>query len=62
MTISHVRRVVTLHERAEQHADQYKRLSIDPSAQSKALEDQRKADRLYSQVSELIRDFARGTV
>jgi hypothetical protein len=53
----HMDRLIRLHKEAEQHSSEYKRLLRDRSAQSKALWHLQKAERLYSQVSGLIRDF-----
>ena len=50
-------RLIRLHKKAERHSNEYKRLLGDCSAQSKALWHLQKAERLYSQVSGLIRDF-----
>ena len=58
MTIHQVRRLIRLHEKATRHSNEYKKLSGDMSAQSKALGHLDKADRLYSQVRTLIRDCA----
>lgn len=55
MTVYQIRRLVSLHERAEQHANEYKKLLTDPNARSKAFWHKRKAEQLYSQVSGLIR-------
>jgi len=57
MTIHQVRRLIRLHEKATRHSNEYRRLSGDLSGQSKALRHLEKADRLYSQVRALIRDF-----
>ncbi len=51
-------RLIRLHKKAERHSNEYKRLLGDRSAQSKALRHLQKAERLYSQVSDLIRDVA----
>ena len=61
MTIYHVRRLVRLNQKAERHATEYKKLSGDPSALSKALWHQRKSEQFYSQVSGLIRGFTPAT-
>jgi hypothetical protein len=58
MTIHQVRRLIRLHEKATRHSNEYKKLSGDMSAQSKALRHLDKADRLYFQVRTLIRDCA----
>ncbi len=57
MTHSQIRRLIRLHQKAEQHTNEYKRLFADRSAQSKALRHLQKAERLYSQISGIIRDF-----
>ena len=57
MTSSQIGRLVRLHAKAERRENAYKRLSLNRSAQSKGPEHLRKAERLYSQVSGLIRDF-----
>ncbi|MGC9966906.1 MAG: hypothetical protein ABSE08_16000 [Syntrophobacteraceae bacterium] len=57
MTAYQIRRLVRLHEKATRHLNEYKRLSRDLSAQSKATEQLRKADRLHSQISDIIRDI-----
>lgn len=54
MTVEQKLRLFRLHRRAEQHANEYKRLLQDRSSQSRALEHLRKAERLYSHVRELI--------
>ena len=56
MTAYQIRRLARLHEKAERHANEYKRLSRDGSVQSKAvLLHLRKAERLHSQISGIIR-------
>jgi len=50
-------RLIRLHKKAAQHSNEYRRLLGDRSTQSKALWHLQKAERLYSQVSGLIRDF-----
>ncbi len=55
--ISSIRRLVHLHEKAMRHSENYKKLSGDRSAQSKALNHLRKAEQLYSQISGIIRDI-----
>ncbi len=60
MTVHKIRRVVSLHERAERHDNEYKKLLMDPSARSKALWHKRKSEQLYSQVSNLIRATSAG--
>ncbi|MDR3568392.1 MAG: hypothetical protein P4L43_10220 [Syntrophobacteraceae bacterium] len=54
MTAEQKTRLIRLHQRAEQHANEYKRLSRDRGAPSKALRHLRKAERLYSHVRDLI--------
>ncbi len=58
MTIYHIRRLVRLHQKAERHENEYKKLLGEPSALSKAFWHKRKSEQLYSQVSGLIRNFA----
>jgi hypothetical protein len=57
MACYQIERLIRLHKKAERHSNEYKRLLGDRSAQSKALWHLQKAERLYSQVSSLIRDF-----
>jgi len=58
MTAHQIRRLVRLHEKAERHANEYKRLSRDGSVQSKVvLLHLQKAERLHSQISGIIRDI-----
>jgi hypothetical protein len=57
MTHSQIRRLIRLHQKAERHASEYKRLFSDCSAQSKALDHLRKAEQLYSRISDIIRDI-----
>ena len=57
MACHQVDRLIRLHKKAERHSSEYKRLLGDRSAQSKALWHLQKAERVYSQVSGLIRDF-----
>jgi hypothetical protein len=52
-----IRRVVRLHEKATRHSENYKKLSEDLSAQTRALNHLRKAERFYSQISAIIRDI-----
>ena len=61
MIIYHIRRIVRLNEKAERHAIEYKKLSGDPDARSKAVWHQRKSEQLYSQISGLIRGFTFAT-
>ena len=58
MTIHQIRRLIRLHERATLHANEYRRLSGDLGAQSKARRHLEKADRLHLQVRSLIKDCA----
>jgi hypothetical protein len=58
MSSYQIHQLVRLHKKAERHSNEYKRLLGDLSAQSKALGHLQKAERLYYQVSCLIRDFA----
>ncbi len=55
MTYYQIRRLVRLHEKATRHSESYKKLLSDMGAQSKALEHLRKAERLYSQISSMLR-------
>jgi hypothetical protein len=55
--ISSIRRLVRLHEKATLHTKNYKKLSGDLGAQSKALNHLRKAELLYSQISGIMRDI-----
>jgi hypothetical protein len=55
MTIHRVRRLIHLHENATRHSNEYKRLSKDPSAQRESLRHLKISERLFSQVSYLIR-------
>lgn len=57
MTSRKVSRLVLLHERAKRHYASYKKLSGDLSAQSKALDHLREAERLYCQISGIMRDI-----
>jgi hypothetical protein len=57
MTYCQVRRLVRLHEKATRHSENYKKLSTDLSEQSKALEHLMKAERLYRQISGIIRNI-----
>jgi hypothetical protein len=58
MTYSQIRRLVRLHEKASRHSENYKKLSKDSGAQSKALDHLMKAERLYRQVSDMIKDMS----
>jgi hypothetical protein len=55
MTARQVGHLIRLNKKAEQHANEYKRLSKDGSAQSQAIKHLQKAERLHSQVRDLIR-------
>jgi hypothetical protein len=57
MTYCQVRRLVRLHEKATRHSENYKKLSTDPGEQSKALDHLMKAERLYRQISGIIRNI-----
>ena len=57
MNLYQIRQLVSLHEKAEQHSNEYKRLLRDRSALSKALRHLRKAEQLRSQLSGLLRDL-----
>jgi len=57
MACHHMDRLIRLHKEAERHSNEDKSLLGDRSAQSKALWHLQKAERLCSQVSDLIRDF-----
>jgi len=59
MSCDQMDRVIRLHKKAEEHSNEYGRLLGDRSAQWEALWHLQKAERLYSQVSDLIRDLAR---
>ncbi len=56
MTAEQKQRLIRLHQRAEQHANEYRRLSRDRSTQSMALRHLRKAERLCSHVRDLMMD------
>jgi len=58
MTPYQIKRLIQLHQRAQQHADAYHRLSTDLRAQGEARRHRQKAERLYSQVRAIIRDCA----
>ena len=58
MNFYQISRLIRLHEKATRHSDEYKRLSEDLYAQSKAIRHLRKAEQFYSQVRGLIRDCA----
>jgi hypothetical protein len=56
MNYSRIRRLIRLHQKAERHKNEYKRLFSDRSAQSKALWHLQKADQLHSQILGIMRD------
>lgn len=56
MTSFQIKRLIRLDEKADRNWSEYRRFSTDPSTQSKALCHLRKAERLYSQISYIIRD------
>ena len=56
MTVHHARRLVRLHRKAEQHANEYKRLSGDPGTKLKALTHLHKVQRLFCQISDILRE------
>jgi hypothetical protein len=58
MNCYQISRLIGLNKTAEQHSNEYERLLVDRNAQSKALWHLQKAERLYSQIPGLIRDFA----
>jgi hypothetical protein len=51
-----VKRLISLHQRAEHHATQYNRLIMAGGAKSKSLRHQQKVEQLHSEISDLIRD------
>ena len=57
MSFHQIQRLIRLHEKAEQHSNEYKRLLGDHSAQAKALWHLQKAELLYLQISDIIKDF-----
>jgi hypothetical protein len=57
MNCCQVRRLVRLHEKAARHMENYNKLSKSPGAPSKALDHLRKAERLHSQISGIMRDI-----
>ena len=61
MTSNQIARLAALHERAERHKNAFKRLAGDRSTQWKALQHLRKAERLYSQVSTVLRGLTPDT-
>ena len=56
MTLFQIKRLIRLQERAERHSNEYRKFSADLSRQSKAISHLRKAERLYSQIADLIRE------
>lgn len=60
MTAEQKERLIRLHQRAEQHANEYRRLSRDAGTQSMALRHLRKAERLCGYVRDLISGCAAG--
>lgn len=58
MNCYQISRLIGLNKTAEQHSNEYERLLVDRNAQSKALWHLQKAEVLYSQISDLIRDIA----
>ena len=56
MTYSQIRRLIRLHQKAEWHTSEYKRLLQIRSARWKALRHLQKAEQLYFQISRIIRD------
>ena len=56
MKFHQIRRLIRLHEKAEWHSNEYKRLLRERRAQFKAFRHLQEAQRLYSQISRLIRD------
>jgi hypothetical protein len=55
MTYSEIRRLLRLHERAQQHACESKKLAGNPGSQSKALWHMKRSQALCLQVSAMIR-------
>lgn len=62
MNFNQISRLVRLHEKAEQHSNEYKKLLGNCSAQSKALRHLREAERLRSRISRLIRDLTAAAI
>ncbi len=56
MTFSQIKRLIRLNEKAEKHSIEYRRFSAIQGTQSKALLHLQKAERLYSQISYIIKD------
>jgi hypothetical protein len=57
MACQRIEQLIRLHKEAQRHSNEYKRLLGDRSARSKALRHLRKAERLFCEVSGLIRDM-----
>lgn len=57
MTCPTMDRLIRLHRRAERHSNEYRKILRDCGAQPEALRHLHKAERLYSQVSSLIKCF-----
>jgi hypothetical protein len=56
MTFSQIKRLIRLHEKAEKHSSEYKVFSAIKGTQSKALFHLNKAERLYSEISHIIKN------
>jgi hypothetical protein len=56
VTYCQIRRLVRLNEKATRHSENYKKLSMDLNSQSKALDHLMQAERLYRQISCIIRN------
>ena len=61
MTIRETKRLIRIYERAEQYENERRKLSMEggPDAQLKAAKKMEKAERLFGQVSDIIRECAR---
>ena len=57
MSFHQIQRLIRLHEKAEQHSNEYKRLLGNHSAQAKALWHLQKSELLYSQISGIIKNL-----
>ena len=57
MTCDPMDQLIRLHKRAERHSNEYRKLLRDSGAGPEALRHLQKAERLYSQVSSLIRNL-----
>jgi len=55
MTVNLMRRLIRLHQKAEQHVNAYTRLSREGGSRSEADRHLRKAEVLFSQISDLIK-------